>query len=288
VSDGDRGLHAGEGFYHQELLAAGGGIRTSTPDRMMLPAGTACGFHHTQNSAADPSTGVGTCMGQDPGRGLCPKGWVARRHFDMSSGNGSRDCGKDDALNHPEACGFFVWCEYTDPNKLCTDPNCVARAARMATVRIQSNTDTTGATVRPFCPPGMTGTSFYDDGRPEGKGLSFCIGTPAGPGPQQQPSWNCPLKWVSPWEGQQWVQSDPVYASGTSTLLKVRNINTAQGKRCSLVFPNGYRLDVDAEATPAQLGLSNKLLELVIKAQPRPLDGQTSPWDVWVKLTYTP
>ena len=174
VSDGDRGQPAGVGFYHQELLAAGGGVRSATPDRLMLPAGTACGFHHTQNSPADLSTGAGTCMGMDPGRNACPKGWVARRHFDMSSGNGSRNCGTADALEHPEACGFFVWCEYTDPYKLCTGAGCVDRATRMATVGIQSDTDATGATLRPICPSGTTRTPFYDDGRPEGKGLSFC------------------------------------------------------------------------------------------------------------------
>jgi len=174
VSDGDRGKHEGEGFYHQELTLEGGGIRSRTPDRFILPAGTACGFHHTQNSPANLTTGLGTCMGMDPGRNVCPNGWVARRHFDMSSGNGSRDCRPDEALGHPEACGFFVWCEYTDPHKLCTGPDCVNRVLRMATVGIQSDTDATGATLCPVCPPVTSRSPFYDDGRPAGKGLSFC------------------------------------------------------------------------------------------------------------------
>ena len=173
VSDGDRGLHKDNGFYHQELRPEGGGIRSAKPDRFMLPAGTACGFHHTQNSPANLSTGLGTCMGIDPGRNACPKGWIARRHFDMSSGNGSRDCGTSEALGHPEACGYFVWCEYTDPYKPCEGQECIDRAKRMATVGIQGNTDATGATLlRPEC---LSRTSFYDDGRPEGKGLSFCL-----------------------------------------------------------------------------------------------------------------
>ena len=163
VSDGDRGLRKDDGFYHQELLAAGGGIRSATPDRFMLPAGTACGFHHTQNSPANLSTGLGTCMGMDPGRNTCPDGWIARRHFDMSSGNGSRDCGTPEALGHPEACGYFVWCEYTDPYKLCEGPDCVNRATRMATVGIRSDTDATGATLRPECPSGTIRTPFYDE-----------------------------------------------------------------------------------------------------------------------------
>ena len=181
VSDGDRGLRKDDGFYHQELLAAGGGIRPATPDRLMLPAGTACGFHHTQNSPANLSTGLGTCMGMDPGRNACPNGWIARRHFDMSSGNGSRDCGTPEALGDPAACGYFVWCEYTDPYKLCEGPDCVDRATRMATVGIQSDTDATGATLRPECPSGTIRTPFFDSGRPGGKGLSFCLNSSAVP-----------------------------------------------------------------------------------------------------------
>ena len=82
------------------------------------------------------------------------------------------------------------------------------------------------------------------------------------PAPTPPPTWDCPLRNWS--VGLQLVQSDPVYASATSTLLKVRNSNTGLGHRCLLVFPNRYQLSPDAEATPAQLGLSNKLLGLVI------------------------
>jgi len=172
ASDGDRGLHEGNGFYHKELLPEGGGSISRTPDRYILPEGAACGFHHTQNTPA--KDGHGTCMGMDPGQNQCPNGWIARRHFDMSSGNGSFDCRKAEALLQPVACGYFVWCEYTDPYKLCEDPDCVFRATRRVTVGIESNTDDTGAALRQECPAGTIRTSFFDDGRPEGRGLSFC------------------------------------------------------------------------------------------------------------------
>ena len=146
------------------------------PDRFMLPAGTACGFHHTQHSK-------GTCMGVDllkraaRQRGAttrAPRGWIRRYHFDMGSGSGNRDCSGLDGLYNPRDCGYFVWCEYTDPT--CVDSDCVNRATKIATVGIMSNTDETGTTVR-RCPPGTVRTSFYDDGRGEGEGLSFCRNT---------------------------------------------------------------------------------------------------------------
>ena len=54
----------------------------------------------------------------------------------------------------------------------------------MATVGIQSDTDATGATLRPECPSGTIRTPFYDSGRPGGKGLSFCLNSSAVPPPQ--------------------------------------------------------------------------------------------------------
>jgi len=211
LSDGDIGAKTDQGFYHQELTSQGGGITSQTPDRFMLPAGTACGFHHTTNSSS-------SCMGIDPGANKCPNGWIARRHFDMSSGDGNADC-----LGgfFPQHCGYFVWCEYTDPHKLCEDSDCVQSAVGFASVGIKSNTDPTGDTLRFGCPTGTGRTSFYDMGRGEGQGLSFCLysypwvppgpfdphagaipgssrnTTPGGPGPVPGPNANSCDKWGS-------------------------------------------------------------------------------------------
>ncbi len=85
-----------------------------------------------------------------------------------------------------------------------------------------------------------------------------------------------------------YVQSDPIYATPTATVLKVGN-KAVWGKRCVLVFPNGYVLNDQAEAKPADLGLTAHMLGMVITAIPcNPLDGQTGEWDVWVEFTYTP
>jgi hypothetical protein len=51
-----------------------------------------------------------------------------------------------------------------------------SNAAKILTLGIQSNTDAEGVTVRPECPVGKR-SDFYDDGRPSGKGLSFCDST---------------------------------------------------------------------------------------------------------------
>jgi hypothetical protein len=174
VSDGDQGRREGEGFYHQEFLGEGSGVQTRDSDQFRLPAGTACGFHETQNFAGKhPPKSQGTCMGMDPGvpvrsmkgEGNCPIGWIARRHFDSSSDN-----------------GYFVWCEYTDPHNLC-DPDCLQVAIRTVTVGIQSNTDDTGGTKRPECPPPTTRSHFFDDGRHAGNGLSFCSNLVERPSP---------------------------------------------------------------------------------------------------------
>lgn len=183
-SDGDIVAGTNHGFYHQELLSEGGGITSVSPDRLVLPAGTACGFHHTLNSP--PRDGAGTCMGIDPGRDSCPVGWIPRRHFDMGSGDGHADCNSLAGLLSGH-CHYFVWCEYMDPSNTCKDPGCLGAAVRTATMGIESNTDQSGATLRPVCPPGTTRTPFFDRGRGSGEGLSFCLNsapqaTPPAPG----------------------------------------------------------------------------------------------------------
>jgi hypothetical protein len=191
-SDGDMGDSANYGFYHQELTAPGGGVTDlSVSDKFKLPRGTACGFHHTKNTPFNPNRGhQSTCMGQDPAYGQCPVGWVAKSQFDMSSGDGTAACGN---LQNESHCGYFVWCEYQDPHGLCDgDPACAATArANGYAVGISSDSDASGVEVggplvatQPAapgavaCPDGFARTGFYDDGRPSGFGLSWCLPIP--------------------------------------------------------------------------------------------------------------
>jgi len=173
-SDGDFGNGRNFGFYHQEITAPGGGVTDlSVSEKFKLPRGTACGFHHTSNTPYNYLAGRhSTCMGQDPASGQCPRGWMAKSHFDMSSDT-----------------GYFVWCEYQDPHGLCdNDPKCIAsvRAGGFA-IGISSDTDANGVesgggliTTNPPapgvvpCPIGFSRTAFFDDGRGAGWGLSWC------------------------------------------------------------------------------------------------------------------
>ena len=162
-SDGDRGNNASFGFYHQELTAAdGGGLTdTSISTRFALPGGTACGFHHTQNTPANSLPGSGTCMGSDPALGQCPSGWRPRSHFDMSSDTGS-----------------FVWCEYLDPNGFCPNGStCELNAASAGyAIGVASDTDAAGNDIYgAACPAGLTRSAWFDDGRGAGQGLGSCV-----------------------------------------------------------------------------------------------------------------
>lgn len=161
-SDGDRGNNASFGFYHQSLTAGAGGLTdTSVSTRFALPAGTACGFHHTQNTPANAATGGGLCMGNDPALGQCPAGWRARSHFDMSSDTGS-----------------FTWCEYLDPNGFCPNGStCELNAASAGyAIGVASDTDAAGNDVYGTdCPAGLTRSAWFDDGRGAGQGLGSCV-----------------------------------------------------------------------------------------------------------------
>src|SRR5882672_9149537 len=75
ANDGDLGASPNNGFYHQALTF--GDIQQ--PGAASLPAGTACGFKHTCNSSRNE-----TCMGFDPAKGQCPRGWTAKSASDDS------------------------------------------------------------------------------------------------------------------------------------------------------------------------------------------------------------
>jgi hypothetical protein len=186
MSDGDIGNSANFGFYHQELREVGGGVSDlSVSDRLKLPRGAACGFHHTRNTPFDPQTAfrsgkASTCMGLDPASRACPQGWIAKNHFDMSSGDGQAPC--QDLANQSH-CAYFVWCEYQDPFGLCNDSQCLNDARRAgAGLAVASDTDPSGSSTLILdpptndapCPLGWARTNVYDDGRPAGAGLSWC------------------------------------------------------------------------------------------------------------------
>ena len=169
--DGDIGAHDDRGFNHQDLVS-GGTSDMSLSDRFKLLPGTTCGFHHTQ-----VTPGL-TCMGADPATGNCPAGWIARSQFDMSSGDGNAPCGNLMNQNH---CGYFVWCEYQDPNGLCAAPNltkCQSDAEFIGyNVGVGSNVEASGAPVAGggTCPTGWSMSPNLDAGRPSDKGVRWCI-----------------------------------------------------------------------------------------------------------------
>ncbi len=180
-SDGDRGNSSGMGFYHQELSSTGGGITDTTKSALFqLPPGTACGFHHTQNSP--PQGELGTCMGYDAAYQACPYGWAPKHAFDMSSGDGSTVCDPSVTPMTNPACGYWVWCEYQDPNNFCPLGSACAQTAAAAGYAEAVTSDNYGSDSLPVtygqdglgCPAGLTRSAWYDDGRPSGQGLGTC------------------------------------------------------------------------------------------------------------------
>jgi hypothetical protein len=158
--DGDRGLCAPWGFYHQQLSSSTGDVTTLNTDQLFLPKGTACGFKDNCNN------NTVTCMGFDAAH-QCPKGWIAR-------------VGSD--LNAPSSCnggpGGFVWCEYLDPNNLCTgDCQLVNQPAGLVcgiTDNDRRNGLCLGQRTDIACPAGWARKGWYDDGRSGGHGIGWC------------------------------------------------------------------------------------------------------------------
>jgi hypothetical protein len=210
--DSDRGEPSNLGFYHQELVYGGSGrgvvMDVKVSEFFALPPGTACGFHHTLLSPPqwDPTGDnvAGTCMGQDPGGALsatgsgCPVGWQPRRVFDMGSGDGRVDCDSQEGFG-TVACGYWVWCEYQDPNQLCPAGSACAQSALnsgftcgisadQGTINANDLHDRSNHPLSPqpdlgrclgvptgqSCPAGTVRSSFFDNGRGSGHGLGDC------------------------------------------------------------------------------------------------------------------
>ena len=155
-ADGDRGLCLPWGLYHQSLQAGLNDLANA--DQLALPQGTACGFKESCNDTSE------TCMGLDP-RQTCPKGWVRKVASDS---------------NAPSNCGYY-WCEYQDPNHLCTG-NCQYQNQMSGLVCGISDNDrpsTHGTclgvnTATGQCPAGWAWYGWFDDGRSVGHGIGWC------------------------------------------------------------------------------------------------------------------
>jgi hypothetical protein len=201
--DGDFGNHANAGYYHQEL--AGGVTFPADSTNFVLPRGATCGFHHTRNTNP-PST----CMGFDPANGAvdqhgnplrldfpspgmpgCPNGWFPNKAFDMSSDY-----------------GYWVWCEYLDPNNRSDGQPSVAADGVTCGISHTDNRDwhyppgglsghcmgySTQAIGLPRsnC-PGMGNSEWLDSGEDNNIGLGFCTtGSVLPPPYQYQPPPTC-------------------------------------------------------------------------------------------------
>jgi hypothetical protein len=95
----------------------------------------------------------------------------------MSSGDGLVDCNDPASLSSAH-CGYYVWCEYQDPNNFCQVGSACEQNAvqRGFTIALHSNVDSYGTSLRgAACPAGTYRSSYYDDGRSAGQGLSGCI-----------------------------------------------------------------------------------------------------------------
>ena len=152
ASDGDRGLPACYGFWHWRFNETSGADSTN----FRLPKGTACGFKEACNNSGE------RCMGFDANVS-CPAGWVKKLSSD---------------LNAPNGCGF-VWCEYQDPNNLCTSRACQYDNQPMGLVcgitdNDRNNGQCQGMLTKNGCPWGYSRYGFFDDGRSAGHGVGWC------------------------------------------------------------------------------------------------------------------
>jgi len=150
--DGDRGLPVCNGFSHWRFNQASG----VDPRNFRLPKGTACGFKEACNNRGE------TCMGLDANV-QCPMGWSKKVSSD---------------LHAPSGCGF-VWCEYQDPNNLCTTRACQYDNQPFGLVcgvtdNDRNNGQCQGIPTTSGCPWGYSRYGYFDDGRSAGHGVGWC------------------------------------------------------------------------------------------------------------------
>jgi hypothetical protein len=160
LADGDGGLSAGYGFYHFSWA----GPNSTPTTQYLLPKGTVCGL---KEAKFDPSE---TCLGYDSNIS-CPPGWTQKFRNDSGAPSGGR----------------FVWCEYQDPNNLCTASSCYYTNQPTGTVCGASDTlkvypgNITGGQCMGLSPSttncASLGYQYFarDDSAPSGSGLGFCV-----------------------------------------------------------------------------------------------------------------
>jgi len=203
VSDRDWGNQVQAGIYHQELVNGDGDSTHSTS--FAIPRGATCGFHHTifspghmclgYNPGKVPgitevmsSPGLGLAPPPTPGTPGCPLGWTAGKAFDMSS-----------------TTGYWVWCEYQDPNGLSNGSPSVQPlgiSCGMSDNFTGTYGNCMGVSVLnplvsswPICPANFSGSVWLDSGASSGIGLGLCTQTvnplPSPPPPPPPPK-TCP------------------------------------------------------------------------------------------------
>jgi hypothetical protein len=164
-ADGDwGGQPTGFGFYH-----FGSSVANSTPSaQYLLPKGTVCGLKEQAN---DPSV---TCMGWDSNVSCGPSNSGWKQKFRNDSGG-------------PNGTGRWVWCEYQDPNNLCTTRDCYLTQQPLGTVCGASDTDRVypgnagGGQCMGLSPSiahcSSLGYNYFahDENAPNGSGLGYCI-----------------------------------------------------------------------------------------------------------------
>jgi len=168
ANDGDFGLPAGTGFKHQ-AYNGDANVNSSNSNQLFLPKGAACGFKHTCNSNGE------TCLGFNPGANSCPPGWLPKTANDA---------------NAPSGCNF-AWCEYQDPNNLCTGESCYLSGIPKGTacgitdfdknngqcLGVSTGQSTNGVANCAGSPTNdFWASNFFDAGRSSGHGVGFCEG----------------------------------------------------------------------------------------------------------------
>jgi hypothetical protein len=156
IVDGDVGLCSERGFYHQAY--GGPGVSPTYSTQLLLPKGTACGLYHTC-----AQFGVKYyCMGTYDAATSCPPGWLPKVSSDA---------------NAPSGCNY-VWCEYQDPNVLCTGACTLTNQPSGLVCGLNDNDrhngHCLGVQTDSSCPSGWQHYGAYDDGRSSGHGTTWC------------------------------------------------------------------------------------------------------------------
>jgi hypothetical protein len=184
VQTGDWGMATGQGFSHASVSVTSPALAGKSSDQLALPPGVVCGL----KSDATPNE---RCMGFDA-QVACPAGWVRRYAQDIGS------CRPSGFSIH---CNNWVWCEYTDPNAICSAPGAscinnipqgtVCGLGHTPTAALGGQQPTVGFCMglaigassnlqNTFCPAGFGLIGPRDEDAESGSGLLWCAKGGAG------------------------------------------------------------------------------------------------------------